>query len=161
MQGSSQVVQQLNHLLAGELTSSDQYFIHSEMYRNWGHHRLHERMDHERLEELEHAKRIIQRILFLEGVPRMGPRSPLTIGHTVPEMLKNDLDSELKVAADLRNAIAVCEAERDFETRRILVELLRETEEDHTHWLEVQLGLISRMGLQNYLQSVSTPLGKV
>ena len=153
MQGKKSVIDALNALLTGELSASDQYFIHSRMYENWGFGALHERIEHERVEELEHAGKLINRILFLEGTPDIASRAALTIGATVPEMLRSDLDYELSVVAALRHSIALCESEQDFETRRILVELLEETEEDHTHWLEIQLGLIDKIGLHNYLQS--------
>ena len=155
MQGNQRVLQELNSLLTGELTSADQYFVHSRMYENWGYSRLFKRIDHEREEELEHAARLIRRILFLGGVPDVASRGPLKVGADVPEMLKNDLESEIAVVSELRKAIAVCEAERDFETRRILVELLQNTEEDHAHWLEIQLRQIQQLGLQNYLQSAA------
>lgn len=158
MKGNSRVIQELNLLLTGELTSADQYFIHSRMYENWGLTKLYKRIEHERVEELEHATLLIRRILFLEGSPDVASRSSLNIGKTVPEMLKNDLDFELSVVNSLKKAITVCEAERDYETRRILAELLQNTEEDHTHWLEVQLRLIDQLGLQNYLQTMSAAL---
>jgi len=153
MQGKKTVIDELNKLLTGELSAADQYFIHSRMYENWGFGALYERIEHERVEELEHASKLIRRILFLEGTPDIASRSALNIGATVPEMLRSDLDYELSVVAALRRAIALCETEQDFETRRILVELLEETEVDHTHWLEIQLGLIDKIGLHNYLQS--------
>jgi bacterioferritin len=155
MQGSSKVLQELNSLLTGELSAADQYFIHSRMYENWGLMALYHRIEHEREEELEHAARLIQRILFLGGTPNVAARTPLNVGATVPEMMKNDLAYELSVVKHLRSAIVLCETEQDFETRRILVDLLKNTEEDHTHWLEVQLRLIEQIGLQNYLQSVT------
>jgi len=155
MQGNPKVIQELNTLLTGELTASDQYFVHSRMYENWGYRKLYERLEHEREEELSHAARLIHRILFLGGTPDVASRSGLKVGAAVPEMMKNDLDYELSVVAALRKAIALCEAERDFETRRILTELLKDTEEDHTHWLETQLRLIGQIGLQNYLQSAA------
>jgi bacterioferritin len=158
MQGNSRVLSTLNSLLTGELTAADQYFVHSRMYENWGYTQLFKRLEHEREEELHHAARLIKRILFLGGTPDVGSREPLKVGATVPEMMQNDLGYELSVVDHLRKAIVLCEAEKDFETRRILVELLRDTEEDHTHWLEVQLRLIQQMGLQNYLQSTA-PIG--
>ncbi len=154
MQGNSRVLQELNSLLTRELTASDQYFIHSRMYENWGFFELFQRLEHEREEELQHAAQLIRRILFLGGTPDVATRDPLQIGSSVPEMLKNDLDYEYSVVAHLRKAIALCETEQDFETRRILTGLLQETEEDHSHWLEIQLRLVQQLGLQNYLQSV-------
>ena len=152
MRGSKTVIDTLNKLLTGELTAADQYFIHSRMYENWGLSTLYERLEHEREEELEHASKLIRRILFLEGVPDVASRAPLNIGGTVPDMMKNDLAYELAVVAALRKAIVLAETEQDFDTRRILVELLVDTE-DHTFWLEQQLGLIDKVGLPNYLQS--------
>lgn len=155
MQGSPKVIETLGKLLTSELTAADQYFAHSRMYANWGYHRLYERVAHEREEELEHADKIMNRILFLEGTPDVGARGKLNVGTDVPSMMRNDLDYELMVVNDLRAAIAVCEAEKDYETRAILRELLSDTEEDHTHWLEQQLRLIDALGLQNYLQSAT------
>jgi len=160
MHGNIKVIDELNRLLTQELTSSDQYFTHSQMYLNWGFHQLFERLDHERVEELKHAERLIQRILFLGGTPNIGARAALKIGKDVPEGLKSDLDSELSVAVGLKKAIALCETEQDYESRRILTELLKDTEEDHIHWLEVQLRLIAQAGLHNYLQSASSPIQK-
>jgi bacterioferritin len=158
MQGKQTVLDRLNSLLIGELSAADQYFVHSRMLENWGFQALYQRIAHERMDELAHADSLIKRILFLEGTPDLSARAPLNIGKDVPEMLRNDLAVELSVVNELKEAIAYCEQERDFETRRILVELLRDTEEDHAHWLETQLGLIDRVGLQNYLQSA---IGKI
>ncbi|MCW5599554.1 MAG: bacterioferritin [Nitrosomonas sp.] len=153
MKGNTKIIDILNKLLAGELTSMDQYFTHSRMYDDWGFSKLYERIDHEMDDEKEHADRLIKRILLLEGVPAVGNRSPLKIGKDVPEMLKNDLELERSVIVALREAIAVCEQEKDYHTREILEVMLADTEEDHAHWLEQQLGLIEKVGLQNYLQS--------
>jgi bacterioferritin len=131
----------------------DQYFIHSRMYEDWGLNELHERLNHEMQEETEHATRLIQRILFLGGSPNMKERVPLNVGTDVPAMLQNDLKLEYQVVAALKEVIAQCESVQDYETREILEELLRDTEEDHTWWLEQQLGLIDKIGLKNYLQS--------
>jgi len=155
MKGKKKVIETLNILLTDELSAADQYFIHSRMYENWGFHALYHRIEHERVEELEHAAKLIHRILFLEGTPDVASRAKLDIGTTVPEMLKSDLDYELSVVAKLKDAIAICEQEADFETRRILTGLLYDTEEDHTRWLEQQLRLIKLMGLENYLQSAT------
>ncbi|WP_142850943.1 bacterioferritin [Telmatospirillum sp. J64-1] len=153
MKGSPRVIETLKTLLTAELTAADQYFAHSRMFLNWGFHKLYERIAHEREEELEHADKLINRILFLEGEPDVGRRDPLNIGTDVPSILRNDLDYELKVVQDLRAAIALCEEEQDYETRALLRELLYDTEEDHTRWLEQQLNRIDKIGLQNYLQS--------
>jgi bacterioferritin len=144
----------LNDLLAGELVAIDQYFIHSRMYEDWGYNKLFERIKHEQEEETEHATLLIQRILFLEGTPDMVTRKPdIKVGKDVPQMLKNDLDLEYKVVDHLREVIAICEKEKDYETREILEQLLDDTEMDHTYWLEQQLGLIDKIGAKNYLQS--------
>ncbi|OAI09450.1 bacterioferritin [Methylomonas methanica] len=153
MQGDKQVITYLNELLAGELTAIDQYFIHSRMYENWGFSKLYERINHEVQDETNHADALIKRILFLEGTPDLSKREPLAVGTNVPEMLKNDLAVEYKVVTDLRKVIAYCESVRDYQTREILEVMLDDTEEDHAHWLEQQLGLIDIIGLPNYLQS--------
>ncbi|MBF6647481.1 bacterioferritin [Methylobacter sp. BlB1] len=153
MKSNNQVVDRLNKLLAGELTAMDQYFIHSRMYENWGFNKLYERINHEMQDETGHADALIKRILFLEGVPNLSVRNPLAVGSTVPDMLKNDLALEMQVISALKEAIAYCESVNDYVTREILEGMLEDTEDDHTHWLEKQLGLIDRIGLQNYLQS--------
>ena len=153
MKGDPKVIDQLNKLLAGELTAIDQYFLHSRMYENWGLKKLYEHIEHERSEEVGHAEMLIRRILFLEGRPKLDAREPLSIGNDVPEMLKNDLALELAVVHALKEAIAYCETVRDYPTRELLEQLLTDTEEDHAHWLEQQLWLIQQTGLQNYMQS--------
>jgi len=154
MKGSNKVIDVLNELLAGELTAMDQYFVHSRMYEDWGLSKLYERIGHEMEDETGHADAMIKRILFLEGTPNLSKRDPLKLGSTVPEMLQSDLDLEYSVVKNLKAAIALCETERDFETRAMLVKQLEDTEEDHAYWLEKQLGLIDKIGLQNYLQAM-------
>ncbi|GAB3515318.1 bacterioferritin [Photobacterium alginatilyticum] len=153
MKGNSKIIGTLNALLAGELTAMDQYFIHSRMYQDWGLEKLYERIDHEFDDEKGHASRLIERILFLEGTPDMTKREDLKIGKDVPEMLENDLQLEYSVDKALKEAIKVCEEEQDYQSREILEVMLADTEEDHAYWLEKQLGLIKKVGLQNYLQS--------
>lgn len=153
MKGNQKVINTLNTLLTGELSAADQYFVHSRMYQDWGLQKLFERLEHESKEELEHAEKLIERILFLEGKPDVAARDPLRVGDDVQSMLKNDLTLELEVVAALKDAIALCESHKDYQTREILEVLLKDTEEDHTYWLEKQLGLIDKIGLQNYLQS--------
>ena len=153
MKGKAQVLEQLYLLLRGELAARDQYFTHSRMYADWGLTKLYERINHEMADETQHAAALIERILFLEGIPDLSQQDGLNIGKTVPEMLRNDLEFEYKVIGDLKNAIAVCEQEQDYQTRDILLKILADTEEDHGYWLENQLGLIEKIGLQNYLQS--------
>lgn len=153
MKGNSKIIGTLNALLAGELTAMDQYFIHSRMYQDWGLDKLYERIDHEFDDEKGHASRLIERILFLEGTPDLTKREDLKIGKDVPEMLDNDLQLEYSVDKALKAAIKVCEEEQDYQSREILEAMLADTEEDHAYWLEKQLGLIKKIGLQNYLQS--------
>ena len=152
MQGQPQVIEYLKELLRGELAARDQYFLHSRMYADWGFAKLYERINHEMEEETQHADALLQRILFLEGTPDMTPDA-LAVGHTVPEMLRNDLALEYKVRAALAKGIDLAEQHGDYMTRDILALQLHDTEEDHAYWLEQQLGLIDRIGLQNYLQS--------
>jgi len=152
MKGHTAVVDYLKTLLKGELAARDQYFIHSRMYHDWGFSRLYERLNHEMTEETEHADALLQRILFLGGVPDMTPDA-VRVGKSVPEMLKTDLALEYEVRAALVKGIALCEQHQDYVTRDILVKQLHDTEEDHAYWLEIQLGLIDRIGLANYLQS--------
>lgn len=153
MRGNTKVIDILNTLLTGELSASDQYFIHSRMYQDWGLNKLFERISHEQEEELQHADALIQRILFLQGIPDVASRDPLRIGADVKNMLENDLKLELEVVSALKDAIKITEQEQDYQTREILEVLLKDTEEDHTYWLEKQLGLIDKIGLENYLQS--------
>ena len=153
MKGSKKIVDRLNHLLSGELTAADQYFTHSRMYEDWGLGVLSERIKHESEEELEHADALIKRILFLDGTPDLSARAGLKIGSTVAEMMANDLELEISVAGELKDAIQLAEAEKDFVTREILEDMLKTTEEDHMYWLETQLELIEKIGIQNYMQS--------
>ena len=153
MKGSTKVIDLLNKQLTLELTSMDQYLAHSKMYEDWGINKLHEKLAHEYDEELDHARRIIERILFLEGTPDTASREALRIGDNVEKMLRNDLAAENTVAASLKNISEVCEQERDYVTREILEVLLDDTETDHIYWLEQHLGLIDKIGLQNYVQS--------
>ncbi len=151
MQGQSAVIECLKNLLRGELAARDQYFIHSRRYQHLGLSALHQRLDHEMQEETQHADVLLRRIFFLGGEPDMRPTT-FQPGLDVEDMLKKDLQTEYEVRANLQAAIALCESERDFVTRDLLLPQLRDTEEDHAHWLEQQLGLIERMGLQNYQQ---------
>ena len=153
MKGKTKIIETLNELLAGELTAMDQYFIHSRMYQDWGLEKLYARIDHEFDDEKNHAAVLIERILFLEGTPDLSKRAGLNVGRDVPEMLANDLQLEYSVVSALKAAIGLCETEQDYQSREILEKLLTDTEEDHAYWLEKQLGLIKKIGLQNYLQS--------
>ena len=152
MEGKKTVLACMNSLLAGELAARDQYFIHSRMYAEWGYTKLYERIAHEMEDETGHADQFIRRILMLGGTPVVVPEA-INVGKDVVAMLKADLAVELSVRQHLKDAIALCEKEQDYVTRLFLVEQLKDTEEDHAHWLEQQLRLIDAMCLQNYLQS--------
>ena len=160
MKGDSTIIAILDDLLAGELTAVDQYLIHGEMYADMGFSQLAEKALHESDHEREHARALIQRILFLEGKPNLAKREALKVGKTVPEMLKSDLAVEYKVDGELKKAIAACEKAQDYVTREMLVVQLDDTEMDHAYWLEKQLKLIEMVGLENYQQSQmgSTPV---
>ena len=153
MKGSQRIIDAMNGLLGAELAAMDQYLVHSKMYEDWGLTKLFERVAHEFEDEKGHANALIERILFLEGVPDLSTREGVKIGKTVPAMLKSDLDLEYAVADALKEAIHLCENERDFESRQVLEKLLADTEMDHAYWLEQQLRLIDKLGLENYLQS--------
>ncbi len=153
MKGNQKVIDALNELLSYELAAMDQYFIHSEMYADWGLKKLHDRIAHEFDDEKGHAKALIERMLFLEGTPDMTKRTGFQVGTDVPSMLASDLRVEYEVANKLKETIALCEQEQDYATREMLEPLLEDTEVDHAWWLEQQLRLIKLLGLQNYLQS--------
>ncbi|KAF7781688.1 MULTISPECIES: bacterioferritin [Pseudoalteromonas] len=153
MQGSQKVIDLLNKQLTLELSSMDQYLAHSKMYEDWGLSRLHHKLAHEYEEELDHAKRITERILFLEGTPDTASRAPIKVGENVQEMLENDLAAEITVKDHLKKVIAVCEEEQDYVSREMLEALLDDTEMDHIYWLEQHIGLIKLIGLPNYIQS--------
>lgn len=152
MRGDSEVIDYLNRLIGGELAARDQYLIHSRMYEDWGLHKLYVRLDHESQEEGGHADALIRRVLFLDGTPNMS-RDSLNIGTDVISCLEADLALEYKVRIDLAKGIQLCEAKSDYVTRDMLRAQMADTEEDHTYWLEKQLGLIKKIGLPNYLQS--------
>lgn len=153
MKGDKKIIEILNELLAGELTAVDQYLIHGEMYADFGLNQLAEKALHESDHERQHARALIQRILFLEGKPDLSKREGLKIGKTVPEMLKSDLAVEYKVVGELKKAMAACEKAQDYVTRDMLGVQLEDTEMDHAYYLEKQLKLIELVGLANYQQS--------
>ncbi len=153
MKGNTKVIEHLNTQLTLELTSMDQYLAHSKIYEDWGINKLHQKLSHEYEEELAHSKLLIERILFLEGSPDTASRQSIHIGNNIKQILENDLAAEITVANSLRNIISICEAEKDYETRGILEKLLDDTEMDHIFWLEQHLGLIEKIGIQNYTQS--------
>ena len=153
MKGRKKVLQQLQKLLNGELAARDQYMAHSRIYKDMGLTKLYERLNHEMEEETEHADALMERMLFLEVQPDMNSADKVRVGSNVKEMLQNDLDVEYEVTAALKDAIEICEEEKDYDSRQILTKLLDDTEMDHAYWLEKQLGLIKRIGIKNYLQS--------
>ncbi len=157
MKTDPQIIATLNRLLTGELTAVDQYLIHGEMYADMGLAQLAEKALHESDHERQHARALIQRILFLEGTPDLASREAMTVGGTVPEMLAADLTVEYKVAGELKKAMAQFELARDYFSRDLLATQLDDTEMDHAYYLEKQLRLISLVGLQNYLQSQMNP----
>ena len=153
MKGNQKIIDALNGLLAMELAAMDQYLIHSQMYLDWGLKKLYDRISHEFEDEKGHATVLIERMLFLEGVPDMATRDGFGVGSDIKSMLESDLRIEYEVARRLKSAIGLCEQERDFVTRGALIPLLDDTEMDHANWLEQQLGMMERLGLELYTQS--------
>ncbi len=152
MKGDTKVIEFLNKALTNELTAVNQYFLHARMYKNWGFSKLNEKEYHESIDEMKHADQLIERILFLEGLPNLQNLGKLRIGENPEEMLKCDLKLELEAIPPLREAIAYCEQIKDYISREVFQHIL-ENEEEHVDWLETQFELINKIGLQNYLQS--------
>ena len=151
MKGDIKVIAHLNKILANELIAINQYFLHAKMFKNWGLKELAEHSYHESIDEMKHADRLIERILFLEGLPNLQDLGKLNIGENTQEIFHCDLGLELRAIPDLKDAIVHCDTVRDFATRELLEDIL-ESEEEHVDWLETQLSLINTVGIQNYLQ---------
>lgn len=152
MKGDTKVIEFLNKALENELTAINQYFLHAKMYKNWGLGKLHDKVFHESIDEMKHADKLIDRILFLEGLPNLQNIGKVLVGENAPEMLTCDLKLETLALPVLKDAILYCESVRDYVSRDLLEDIL-ENEEEHIDWLETQLELIEKTGLQNYLQS--------
>lgn len=153
MQGDAKVIGYLNKILKNELTAINQYFLHARMYKNWGLGKLNEKEYHESIDEMKHADALIERILFLEGLPNLQDLGKLYIGQNVKEVLSCDLRLEMEGTPLLREAIAHCESVADYISRELIEDIL-EGEEEHIDWLETQLQLFNQLGEQNYLQSM-------
>ena len=152
MKGDKKVIQHLNTILANELVAINQDFLHARMLQDWGLNKLGEHEYHESIDEMKHADVLIKRILFLEGLPNLQDLGRLMIGENTREILECDLKLEMKGIPDLKNAIAYCEEAGDYGSRELLEDIL-ESEEEHVDWLETQLNLFDKVGLENYQQS--------
>lgn len=150
------IIKHLNAQLTNELTAVNQYFLHARMYRHWGLAKLGEKEYEESIEEMKHADRLINRILMLDGLPNLQALHKVLVGENTQEMLQADLDLERKAQKTTKEGIVACEAGADYVSREILTALLDATEE-HIEWLETQLALVDKIGLQNYLQSQIEP----
>jgi len=157
MKGNDKLIDTLNALLADELTAINQYFLHARMYRNWGLSALGKHEYEESIEEMHHADRLIERILFIEGQPNPHQLGKLLIGDDVPQCLQGDLELERSGREHYLQAIRHCESVQDYVSREILEGILRDTE-DHIDYLETQIALIGQVGLQNYLQTAMGPV---
>ena len=152
MKGDPKVIEHLNRILGNELVAINQYFLHARMYKDWGLQELADHEYHESIDEMKHADQLVERILFLQGLPNLQDLGKLLIGENTKEMLECDLKLEHKAHTDLKSAVAYCESVSDYVSRDLCVEIM-ESEEEHIDWLETQLGLIETVGLENYLQT--------
>jgi bacterioferritin len=152
MQGDKTVIEHLNKILYNELTAINQYFLHARMFKNWGFKELADHEYHESIDEMKHADKLIERILFLEGLPNLQNLGKLMIGENPREAIQCDLKLELKAIPDLRDAIVAAEAVRDYVSRDLLRAIL-DSEEEHVDWLETQIGIMDRIGDPLYLQA--------
>ena len=158
MKGDKEVIRHLNAVLVNELTAINQYFLHARMFGNWGYERLEKHEREESIDEMKHADKLAERILFLDGLPNFQMLGRLRIGETVEELLKADLALENEAIPVLRDGIQYCEQVRDYVTRDLLQHIL-DSEEEHVDTLETQFEMIERMGIQNYIQLQSEPAG--
>lgn len=152
MKGNPQIIAELNKLLKNELTAINQYFLHARMMKHWGFDRLGHKIYEESIGEMKHADKLIQRILMLDGLPNLQDLGRLAIGESVPEALDADLKLETAARTALVEAVTACEAAKDYVSREIAVSILEDAEE-HIDFLETEIGLIEKVGVQNYLQS--------